>query len=449
MKGVGLSDKLYNQGLERLKSGDFFHGIQALTKSVTVNKKNVLARNLLGLALFEVGHTGEAITHWIISQLVQKENNHATRYMEIVHKNTKQIERANEAIEMYNKALSHIKQGSDDLAIIQLKKAVDQSPNFVDALNLLTFCYLIQNERERAAATVERALAIDTVSPIALNYHSLINPNKSRAARTALKAKPTIAAAYKPLGIEEKKQRTFHFSELLTFIIGVACALALCYFLFVPALESAREKEREDAAQHLMNVREQHQANIAKAEEEKTDLNTTIANLHNEMTVYNDELDIQRRVNDVNRAHFLYLDDKLQPAVDILQSFSVYDDLPPDIRQRAETILEDSYPRLGLEYYNVGHSAFNAATRDTYLALTSLENAHRYLTEEALVWNRLLFMLGTLYYDTNEDDRSEDAYRFLNELRERAPSNLPGFTGGERTAFNNMLRDLDARMGGA
>jgi cytochrome c-type biogenesis protein CcmH/NrfG len=446
MGTVRLSDKLHNQGLERLKNGDFFHGIEALTKSISINKNNVPSRNLLGLALFEMGHVGEALKHWIISKSMLNEENPAEKYIESANKNARQLERLNDAVGMYNQALGHIKQKSDDLAIIQLKKAVEINPRFVDALNLLTLCYLIQNDRERALSTAERVLGVDINNPVALNYYSIINPGKTRSLRNAVKPKSPQSVSkgpYKSIELEEKKQRNFHFAELLTFLIGVACTAAACYFLLIPALDSARETERQDAAQALAETQADYRQQLNQAETEKAELNQEISRLGDNKQEISGDLAEQLRINDVNRAYFLYINDELRAAVDLLDGFDSYG-LPHDIRQRIVEIHEGAYPRLGLEYYNLGLAAFNAP-RDSYMALVHLENAHRFLSDEATQYNRLLFMLGVLYYD-DEQNRMEEAYAVLSALRERAP-NLPHpFTGAERTLFNRMLNSLEERQ---
>jgi len=440
---------LYNQGLERLKNGDFFHGIDALSKSISINKNNVPARNLLGLALFEVGHVGEALKHWIVSQMLLKENNPAAKYIENVHKNARQLEKANDALEMFNQALGHIKQKSDDLAIIQLKKAIEINPRFVDALNLLTLCYLIQNDRDRALSNAERVLSIDVINPVALNYYYMLAPQKPRIPRTpSFKTKnipPVGKTPYKSIGMEEKKARNFHFAELLTFIIGMACALAACYFLLVPAFDAAREREREEHSRALFEANSENNQKIISVETEKDELLREISLYERDMHDLAIRLSNEHRINEVNRAYFLYTDNELRQAVDMLRDFDTTD-LPHDIVQRIFTIFEGAYPRLGTEYYNEGLAAFNAP-RDSHLAMVRLEDARRFLSDDATQWNRLLFMLGTLY--EGENDRHEEAYALLSELRERAPerdfSRLPGFTGGERSAFNNMMSRLEDR----
>jgi len=453
MGTVRLSDKLHNQGLERLKNGDLYHGIQLLTKSVAINKNNVPSRNLLGLALFEVGHIGEALKHWIISQSMLKEDNAATKYIENANKNARQLEKLNDAAYMFNQALGHIKQKSDDLAIIQLKKALEINPRFIDASNLLTLCYLIQNDKERASSSAEKVLALDAFNPIALNYYSIINPGKKppRPSASKQKSAPSNVGPYKALGLDEKKQRNFHFAELFTFLIGVACTFAACYFLLIPALNSGFETERRAAAVTLADERAEFNNERAELESRIEDLLAEISGRAAESATYVEKLEREERINQVNHAYlnFLGVDAAanaenlaaLRRIVDSLENFD-YSDLPPDIINRVTTIFEEANPRIGLGYYNAGLASFNPP-RDSYMALNHLENARRFLTEDATQWNRLLFMLGTLYY--NEDGRLEEAYETLSVLRERAPGLPSPFTGTERTAFNNMMTSIEGQ----
>jgi tetratricopeptide (TPR) repeat protein len=444
MGTVRISDKLYNQGLERLKADDFFHATAALNKSVAINKNNVPARNLLGIALFEVGHVGEALKHWVISQSMLKEDNAATKYIETVHKNARQLERLNDAVGMYNQALGHIKQKSDDLAIIQLKKAVEINPRFIDALNLLTLCYLIDNDRERAIATMERVLAIDAFNPIALNYCALLNPGKKtpRLSTGKQKTSPSIKSPYKPLGLEEKKQKNFHLAELFTFLIGVIITFGACYFLLIPAIERSNAADLTQVRQELEGVRAEHIEELARLENDKLEQEQEIASMREEKQHLSHRLDIEQRVNTVNRAFSRYADNELRDAVNLLDGFN-RSALPPDILQRIDTILENAYPRLGVEYYNLGLASFNPP-RDSHMALQHLEKAHRFLSEDATQWNRMLFMLGTLYYD--DGARMEDALEILTALDERTPGTglSSPFTGAERTLFANMMSGLDS-----
>ncbi|MCL1842246.1 MAG: hypothetical protein FWF79_00340 [Defluviitaleaceae bacterium] len=443
MGTVQLSDKLHNKGLERLKAGDFYHAIEVLNKSLAINKNNVPSRNLLGLALFEVGHIGEALKHWVISQSLLPEDNPATQYIDTANKSSRKLEQLNDAVGMYNQALGHIKQKSDDLAIIQLKKAVEINPRFVDALNLLTLCYLIQNDRERAIATAERTISFDTLNPIALNYYTTLNPGKKRPARQTPADTPVSRqqanskGPYKSIGLEEKKPKNFHLAELLTFLIGAICTAAACYFLLIPVIERAHESDMEQAQLLLIDTRAEHHESLQQLAGEKEELQQEISNLGSEIHELALELSDQQRINHVHQAYRFYLAEDLRRAVDMLDDFNS-EFLPPDIRELADMILESAYPQLGAEYYAAGLAAFNA--NDSYGALSNLNQAFRFLDDESAQWNMLLFMLGTVHY---RQENTDTAFVFLMELQERAAPNFPGFTGTQTTAIRTMIANIE------
>ena len=143
-----ISDALYNKGLIKAKAADLSGALECLAKSIEFNKNNIQARNLLGLVQHEVGHVGDALKHWVISCSLQRDNNPAKYYIDEAQKSGRSLERLNDAVQMYNQALDDLKQNSDDMAIIKLRKSVEINPKFIDAHNLLCYCYLVQRESD-------------------------------------------------------------------------------------------------------------------------------------------------------------------------------------------------------------------------------------------------------------------------------------------------------------
>ena len=419
-----LSIRLYNQALVKLNVLDYTHGIEALNKSVAIDKGNIQARNLLGLALFEIGHVGDAVMHWVISSSLDSENNPADEYLERVKKNSRVLEKLNDAVTMYNIALTHIKQKSDDLAIIQLKRAIENSPRFVDALNLLALCYLIQNDKERAISAVERVLSVDSANPIATNYYSKLKPGKNKPIRAIqpqiIQTSNGSAGPYKTISIQDKKPRSFHLAEILTFVIAVAATAAVFYFLLYPAVQQAHEVELNRYRQSLQTAEEAHEQAIEDIEIEKDDLYSTIANRDDTIRNLEQAADLQNRILLVHQAYWLYVNNQHQEAINII------DDLDTtgfafDIHDRIDAIIAGSYPRLATANFNAGSAAFQA--NDEHLALIHLELAWRFISED---WNNqrrdLMRMLGILYYN---DGRLEEAYEMVSVVRERSPNHYP------------------------
>ena len=63
-----LSKLYYNQGLEKASIRDLSGAISCLKQSLAYDKRNIRARNLLGLVYFETGEVVAALSEWVISK---------------------------------------------------------------------------------------------------------------------------------------------------------------------------------------------------------------------------------------------------------------------------------------------------------------------------------------------------------------------------------------------
>jgi len=74
------------------------------------------------------------------------------------------------SIFLYNKAIESLRSGSEDIAIIELKKAVAMNPQFNEALNLLGVCYSYTGENEKAVEVFKRVLKSESNSVYAVKF---------------------------------------------------------------------------------------------------------------------------------------------------------------------------------------------------------------------------------------------------------------------------------------
>ncbi|HBQ64013.1 MAG TPA: hypothetical protein DD727_03645, partial [Clostridiales bacterium] len=79
-------------------------------------------------------------------------------------------EEISNALVLYNKALENLRNGNEDIAIIELKKALYFYPEFNEAVNLLGLCYAATNQLERAEAMFRHVITSETNSVLALGY---------------------------------------------------------------------------------------------------------------------------------------------------------------------------------------------------------------------------------------------------------------------------------------
>ncbi len=243
----------YNRGLEKAKIRDLSGAVDMLKRAVKVNKKNVDARNLLGLVYFEMGETVLAINEWIISRSLLEGNNPAERYLETLQKNMTKLDELNNAIRKYNAGLSMAQQEGYDLALIQLRKAVSLNPSFIRAWQLLALVYLKKNDIEHARKCIKRTLKIDISNTTSISYLKEIREitHKGRQIRLVL---PSPEEDLVEDVNDKKTRRTFFpqysyeedrpdYRSFISLIVGVLLGILVVYFMVIPGVKSGMQQD--------------------------------------------------------------------------------------------------------------------------------------------------------------------------------------------------------------
>ncbi len=247
---IRISNSYYNEGLENAQVKNMSGAIVSLRKSLKFYKYNIDARNLLGLVYYEIGETVAALGEWVISANYQKEDNAAVRYLREVHQNRGQLESVNQTIKKYNQAILYCKQGSRDLAIIQLKKVLSLNPKLVKGHQLLALLYLQEGQYEKAKKALRNAGKIDADNTLTLKYLKETN-RKLKEKGGNKKQENDDLISYQSGNETIIMPKRFRESSLIGTIgyilIGLFVGLAVTAFLIVPgvkskAAESARKK---------------------------------------------------------------------------------------------------------------------------------------------------------------------------------------------------------------
>ena len=74
-KIMHISNRYYNDALEKAQVRDLTGAITSLRQSLKFNKNHVEARNLLGLVYFEMGEVVAALSEWVISKNLRPNKN--------------------------------------------------------------------------------------------------------------------------------------------------------------------------------------------------------------------------------------------------------------------------------------------------------------------------------------------------------------------------------------
>lgn len=287
-----LSNMYYNQGLEKAEIRDLSGAIDLLKRSLKFNKLNIDARNLLGLVYFETGEAVAALSEWVISKNIMPENNIASRYIELLQENANKLDIINQTIKKYNDCLRNCRTGSEDVAVIQLKKILNQNPKLIKGYHLLALIYLKQEEYERARKILKKAIKIDKTNSTTLRF--LKEVDEQTGTKTNLEARRwgfsgrdktekarNEAIAYITENDVVVQPPAFRESSLAATLlnIGVGFAVGAClvWFLFIPANTQRINREANERIVSYSNTMASQTAEMSELKEQIAASEETVA----------------------------------------------------------------------------------------------------------------------------------------------------------------------------
>lgn len=237
-----IANSYYNMGLEKAKLRDLTGSADCLKKCLHYNKYMTDARNLLGLIYYEVGEVGDALVQWVISKNLQPEDNRADYYLEVIQKKKGTMDLERRAVRRFNQALAYVKSESEDLAILQLNKAVEDKPNYVKAQLLFALLYIVREDYQKAGKAVNKVLQIDHNHPKALYYKSIMKETGTRVKpeREPEKRKLKNVVSHRQMQdddviIPPSYKENTRDQAVLNILAGLLLGAAVVFFMVMPA----------------------------------------------------------------------------------------------------------------------------------------------------------------------------------------------------------------------
>ena len=423
-KIIYISNRFYNEGLERANVRDLTGAITSLRQCLKFNKDHVEARNLLGLVYFETGEVVAALSEWVISKNLRPKKNIADDYIDMIQTNQNRLDIINQTIKIYNQALTYCNQDSLDLAVIQLKKVLSLNPKFIRAHQLLALLYINNEEWEKAKRELTRCLDIDANNTTTLRYlkevdemlmpeEGVKNTPKKKRKEEVVKYQSGNETIIHPVNVKEGKS----VASLLNLGIGIAIGVAIAFFLILPArIQTARAGIDEQ----LRSVSEQLDVKTATIDElnlQVSELTTDNDSLRQELEAYLGTDGTMRAGDSLMKAAEAYLagPEDITVVADYLGEIEEED--PEGEISRSEAF-ENLYnmlitmigPDLATAYYNDGYDAYRQENYGD--AIPNLEKAYEYDATNG----EALYYLANSYNFTGEQDKAREAYLQVIEL---------------------------------
>lgn len=290
-----LSKIFYNQGLEKASIRDLSGAIACLKQSLMYDKRNIRARNLLGLVYFETGEVVSALSEWVISKNLQPTRNLASEYINKLQANPNKLAAINETIKKYNHALMLCREGHEDMAAIQLRKILTQNSKLIKGYHLLALIQMKNGEWNKARRILKKAARIDKTNTTTLRFLREVDEQTGVTTRLEKKKKGLFRSGTKEnpdtdiLGSERVAQPTVYreHSKVSVFFIlmaGIAAGAVAFWLLAVPAI---RQGIYQEANQQIIQYSESlasQGAELTKAQGEAKESGDTVESVTQELT---------------------------------------------------------------------------------------------------------------------------------------------------------------------
>ncbi|HAG70031.1 MAG TPA: hypothetical protein DCL38_08660 [Lachnospiraceae bacterium] len=269
---VSASNALYNEGLDKARVRDLSGAVQSLRLSLKYNKKNIDARNLLGLVYFEMGEVVLALSEWIISKNFESKKNIADEYINRLQSSPAALDTISQTLKKFNQALHYCYQDTRDLAVIQLKKILSINKNLIRGYQLLALLYIDAQDYSKARRTLLKSLSIDVNNTTSRHYLKITNEALKEIAEHSedkRKRRDAIETISYQSGNDTIIQPSIPreragMSSIINIVIGVLVGVAICWFLILP---SRLDRETSGYDEQYKQVSEELAAEKANSQE--------------------------------------------------------------------------------------------------------------------------------------------------------------------------------------
>ena len=423
VKAHKLSKAYYDEALKMAKVRNLSGAVAGLRKSLKFDKYNKDARNLLGLVLYEMGETVEALGEWVISTSYHSKDNIASRYLEEIHTNRAQLDSINQTIKKYNQALLYCKNGSRDLAVIQLKKVLSLNPRLIQGHQLLALLYMEENQFDKAKRELRSAAKIDANNTITLRYMKEVNALlRDKSVNKKKKQEDLISyqSGNETIIMPRRFRESSIGSTLIYILLGLVVGTAVTAFLIVP---SVKNEAREDAKRQLLEASDTISTN-----------GQTIADLENQIEEMQVKLDEEKKKSDEVQTQFdsyekLLKAFEIYTSGDVLATGKMLDKidtsyLSDSAKGTLNKISEDIYDRYMEALYEEGYSYYTKNDLGNAIKDLSKVTKHDIDYKDG----NAAYYLAQAYNKNGQLDKAKKYYKYVIE-------NYPG-SQRARTSMN-------------
>ena len=318
---------------------------------------------------------------------------------------------AKNSIALYNKALDSLQMGSEDIAIIELKKAISLNPEFYEAVNLLGICYSYINNKSKAAEMFNRVIEAEKNSVMALKYLELLDEDESAQLDTKKqkkrKEKPNRRVKfqiYKNKYLSNIDPKKDVVKSAVCFAAGALIVLVLCLIFMRGGGVSSAELEKMENEKNMLAQKN------SELEEQYNKLNNDYNELQKNLDAANEYVDYYKVVLKLYEIDSLYRDGEIEKAADMLLILKTVD-LKGDEKERFQTLYDRIMPQAAKKLFEEGTVLVNSGKKYSE-ALEKLKKIQLY-KDNFEKMDAVLYYMGKCYQQLDDSRNALGTYQKL------------------------------------
>lgn len=277
------------------------------------------------------------------------------------------------SIVLYNKALEALRTGSEDIAIIELKKAVSLNPDFHEAINILGICYAYIHDFDKAKDMFERVAAAEKNGVNAQQYLKIMQtpetggrqkPARSSPASTVPAVKPVKKPNVPRTQDASAKSRLSDKKRLFWDVVKYASGLIagiLIMLVVTAAIGSGNQKpangNKPAGTDKAASGKQSTPASIRDSQEYQT-LQQEYTKLEQDLKQASEEAGYYKNLVELYEVERTAADGNYKQAADKVRLLSGMDFKPED-KARVETLQENIFQKAAKQSRDDGYKYMN------------------------------------------------------------------------------------------
>jgi len=325
------------------------------------------------------------------------------------------------SIVLYNKALEDFRAKSEDIAIIELKKAISLNPDFHEAMNLLGIFYMYIGENDKAAEVFQKVVDAEKNSVMAMRYLKEIDSgydpvgNKQEKDKKSRKKKErNRGAAQLSNQVTVKSSASFSFKKLikiweykpmdtarlfLGFVIGALLVFLLSYNYYFREENNEQLEQLTEENNTLIGEKNEIQKKYDELNEKYQGLNDTFEEVKKQVDYYLNASKLLQIEKYVSQNQYREAADLL-----LLLKNTAFTGVE---KEKFDKLSQDVMPKAAQEEYNKGRELYN---RKNYQeAVERFERSRSYSDNWRYAVNNLYY-LGVCYQELNNTTKALEIF---------------------------------------